>query len=82
MAITLFLPSDAKVKLIKAERLICNKKSHMHNSPIQNMATFDINGHLVEVTQDGINFAVQIDKQLSRFNLTIEQVNQIVEAYV
>jgi len=82
MAITLFLPPGAKVKLIKTERLICHKKSHMHNSPVQNMATFDINGHFVEVTQDGTSFAVQIDRQITRFNLTIEQVNQIVEANI
>ena len=82
MAITLFLPPDASVKLIKAERLICNKKSHMHNSPVQNMATFDINGHFVEITQDGPSFAVQIDEQLTRFNLTLDQVNQIIEAHI
>ena len=82
MAITLFLPPDASVKLLKAERLICHKKSHMHNSPVQNMATFDINGHFVEVTQDGASFAVQIDEHLTRFNLTIDQVNQIVETYI
>jgi len=81
VAITLYLPPDAQVKLLKAERLICRKKSHMHNSPVQNMATFDINGHFVEVTQDGASFAVQIDEQLTRFNLSIEQVNRIVEAY-
>jgi hypothetical protein len=51
----------------------------MHKSPVQNMATFEINGHSVQVTQDGETFAIQIDEQLTRFNFTAEQLDEFVK---
>jgi hypothetical protein len=79
MAITLILPPSMNVKLLKSKQLICTEPEHLHNSPIQNMATFEINGHVVEITQDGETFNVRIDGGKDRYDLSNEQLDQFIK---
>lgn len=79
MAITLLLPTSKHVRLVKAEQTICHDSEHSHNSPIQNMISAEIDGHFVEVTQDGDTFSARIDECLTRFNLTPDQLDQFIK---
>lgn len=69
---------DKKVKLLKAEQIICHDETHCHSSPIQNMVMLEINGHTVEITQDGERYNARIDRDLGRLDLTEQQLNQYV----
>jgi hypothetical protein len=82
MAITLLLPPTERVRLVKSEQIICRDPDHCHNSPVQNMAIFDINGHVVEITQDGDTFNARIDGSVARYDLTNEQLDQFVKDHV
>ena len=67
---------DKKVKLLKAEQIICHDETHCHSSPIQNMVMLEINGHTVWITQDGERYNARIDSDLGRLDLTENQLNQ------
>ena len=40
----------------------CHDPEHYHHSPVQKMLGFELNGHWVEVTQDGDFYRVRIDE--------------------
>ncbi|NWG33532.1 MAG: hypothetical protein HXY42_03745 [Chloroflexi bacterium] len=66
-------------KVLTCKQIVCRDRYHVHNSPIQNMLALDVNGHYVEVTQDGETFNARIDGGPARFNLTADQVNQFIQ---
>jgi hypothetical protein len=43
------------------------------------MIALDVNGHLVEVTEDGDRFNVRVDESLTRCDLTVEQAVDFVK---
>lgn len=75
-------PSDIEgreITLIKAEQIICHDQSHMHNSPIQNMVTLEINHHIVDITQDGEYFNARIDEHLEQHNIMFDELTQYIK---
>lgn len=76
---TFILPGNKKVKVLNQMQIICLDETHLHKSPVQNMLALDIDGHFVEVTQDGDRFHVRIDESLSRWDMTVEQAVEFVK---
>jgi hypothetical protein len=80
MAITLLLPPGVHVKLLNSKQIVCTDPDHMHRSPLQNMATFLIEGHIVEVTEEGYNnFNARIDGGVACYDLTAEQLDIFIK---
>lgn len=76
---TFTLPGNKKVRVLKSEQLVCLDETHLHRSPVQKMIALDVNGHLVEVTEDGDRFNVRVDESLTRCDLTVEQAVDFVK---
>ena len=68
-------------RILHAEQITCTDPQHCHNSPIQKMISLDVNGHFVEVTQDGHLFNVRIDNGAAVFNLTHSELDQYIERH-
>ena len=79
MAITLLLPTEYKTRLVRAEQIICRDKNHLHRSPIQNMVEMEINGHVVEITQDGDYFHTRIDESQIVTCCSPEELDQYIK---
>lgn len=43
-------------------QVFCDDPAHGHHTPIQKMLGLELNGHWVEVTQDGDFYRVRIDE--------------------
>ena len=65
-------------RILHAEQITCTDPQHCHNSPIQNMISLDVNGHFVEVTQDGHTYNVRIDDGMAVFGLLFTELNQFI----
>lgn len=68
----------ARGRVLKTEQIICHDPYHRHGSPIQNMLALDVNGHYVEITQDGARYNARIDGGPACFNLTDIQLDQFI----
>lgn len=64
---------------ISAKELVCYDRSHLHFSSTQRMVSLLVNGHTVEITQDGDTFNVRIDIVLMSFDLTRDQMNRFIQ---
>ena len=49
----------------------CYRIDHCHNTPLQQMAGFNLNNHVVEVTKDGNNYHVKVDNDIAEIYLDI-----------
>lgn len=76
---TFHLPDGGEVKVLHQEQIICLDETHLHKTPVQIIVAMDINGHKVDVHQDGSRFNVRIDESLVRCNLTVDQAVDFVK---
>jgi hypothetical protein len=67
------------MRVLEHKQVVCRDPYHVHNSPVQNMLALEVNGHFVEVTQDGETFNARIDEGPARFNLTAKQLEQFIQ---
>ena len=66
------------LRLLKLEQFTCNDPTHCHRSPVQKMAKLELNGHEVDVTQDGDSFNVRVDRRSLGLGLRWNQVYEFV----
>lgn len=76
----MFVISGLSVEVVKAEQIVCHE--HHHRSPVQNMIGFYLQGHYVEITQDGDRYNARIDGENSEFGMTETELIKHINQYV